>query len=89
MFFQLIGGAFIAIGIWAYTEKAKYDFNQPEESKRFEIFDLLLDLTILLIVAGVVIFIIAFAGCLGALRENVVLLMIVSSLNSKLHLENV
>ena len=64
---------FIAVGIWAYTEKERFDVGGAKN-----IYDILFDISIVIIVIGSVIFVIGFTGCLGALRENIVLLKIVS-----------
>uniref|UniRef100_A0A4W4EQB3 Tetraspanin n=1 Tax=Electrophorus electricus TaxID=8005 RepID=A0A4W4EQB3_ELEEL len=66
--FWLAGAAFIAIGFWAWSEKG-----------------VLLDLTLvtrmhgfdpvwLVMLVGTVTFVLGFAGCVGALRENICLL---------------
>lgn len=70
----------IGIGIWAYLEKQKY-YNKEIES----VYDVIFDLAIIFLVLGAVIFILGYAGCIGALRENVYLLKFVSiSKNSHL-----
>lgn len=70
----------IGIGIWAYLEKQKY-YNKEIES----VYDVIFDLAIIFLVLGAVIFILGYAGCIGALRENVYLLKFVSiSKNSDL-----
>ncbi|CAL8258851.1 unnamed protein product [Lota lota] len=69
--FWLAGAAFIAIGFWAWSEKG-----------------VLLDLTRvqgfdpvwIVLVAGAITFILGFAGCVGALRENICLLKFFSGL---------
>lgn len=63
----------IGIGIWAYLEKQKY-YNKEIES----VYDVIFDLAIIFLVLGAVIFILGYAGCIGALRENVYLLKFVS-----------
>lgn len=60
----------MGIGTWAVVDKWT-----SGEGFRFEnIFDFLFNLAFLLIVVGGIIFIVSFAGCIGALRENMCLL---------------
>lgn len=67
--FWMIGCSLIAIGIWAVTEKGSVsNINQLTNS--------VFDPVSLLLVAGCVIFIIGFFGCVGALRENTILLIL-------------
>lgn len=67
--FWLIGCTLIAIGIWAITEKSSIsNINQLTNS--------VFDPVSLLLVAGCVIFVIGFFGCIGALRENTVMLIL-------------
>lgn len=70
----------IGIGIWAYLEKQKY-YNKEIES----VYDVIFDLAIIFLVLGAVIFILGYAGCIGALRENVYLLKFVS-ISKNIHL---
>ena len=69
----------VGVGVWAYIEKNKYYYQDIET-----IYDVLLDLSILLMIVGAVIFIVGYAGCVGALRENICLLRIVSNIQSTL-----
>ena len=66
----------IGIGVWAYTEKE--ELGQSGSAEIESIYDLIFDVTIIVIILGIIIFILAFLGCLGSLRENVTLLKIVS-----------
>nr|XP_020447556.1 tetraspanin-17 [Monopterus albus] len=66
--FWLLGAAFLSIGLWAWAEKGVL-------SNLSSITDLGgFDPVWLFIVVGGVMFILGFAGCIGALRENTFLL---------------
>ncbi|KAJ8264709.1 hypothetical protein GJAV_G00152850 [Gymnothorax javanicus] len=66
--FWLAGAAFIAIGFWAWSEKGVLsDLTQVTRTHGFD------PVWLVLIVGGVT-FILGFAGCVGALRENICLL---------------
>ncbi|XP_073710659.1 tetraspanin-17 [Misgurnus anguillicaudatus] len=66
--FWLLGAAFLGIGLWAWAEKGVL-------SNLSSITDLGgFDPVWLFIVVGGVMFILGFAGCIGALRENTILL---------------
>ena len=69
----MCGGVLIGVGIWAMVERSKY-----YQTDIKDVYDVFTDVSIVLIVFGIIIFIIACAGCIGALRENVILLKIVS-----------
>ena len=77
----MIGVTFICVGTWAYLEKSRFDYGKvdsTEGSSALDVYDLVFDLTIILIIMGAVIWLIAFPGCLGALRENICMLKTVS-----------
>ncbi|KXJ22814.1 tetraspanin-33 [Exaiptasia diaphana] len=57
---------FIGVGSWAHVEKDKYDTKGS----------LTFDPSVLIIVVGVFLFLVTFCGCVGALRENKLLLRI-------------
>lgn len=63
LFFWLAGGVLLSIGIWARREKGMEVFG-----------DLFADPAVLFILVGVIMFLVGFFGCLGALRENVMML---------------
>ncbi|XP_065153017.1 tetraspanin-14 [Paramisgurnus dabryanus] len=66
--FWLAGTAFIAIGFWAWSEKGVLsDLTQVTSLHGF-------DPVWGVLVVGAVTFILGFAGCVGALRENICLL---------------
>ncbi|XP_062506499.1 tetraspanin-33-like [Corticium candelabrum] len=63
LFFWLVGGALLGVGLWARFDKGWESVGS-----------LTTDPAIVLIVIGCVTFIVGFCGCLGALRENTCLL---------------
>lgn len=66
--FWLAGVAFIAVGLWAWSEKGVLvDLTQVTRLHGF-------DPVWLVLVVGGVTFVLGFAGCVGALRENICLL---------------
>ncbi|XP_043935370.1 tetraspanin-14 [Protopterus annectens] len=66
--FWVAGVAFLGAGFWAWSEKGVLsDLTQITRLKGF-------DPVWLVLVVGVVMFILGFAGCIGALRENICLL---------------
>lgn len=71
----------IGIGVYAFREKwrntgiIKVDTIYDIE---LDLSIILLDITLVLIISGAVIFIVSFTGCLGSLRENTCLLKFVS-----------
>lgn len=67
----MFGGLLIGVGIWAIIEKNKYYQKEIQT-----VYDVFTDMSILLIVFGVIIFLLGSAGCIGALRENVLLLKV-------------
>ncbi|XP_003963974.1 tetraspanin-14 [Takifugu rubripes] len=72
--FWLAGAAFIAIGFWAWSEKGILrDLTQVTQLHGFD------PVWLVLLVGGVT-FTLGFAGCVGALRENICLLKFFSGL---------
>ncbi|TMS01664.1 Tetraspanin-14 [Larimichthys crocea] len=72
--FWLAGAAFIAVGFWAWSEKGVLlDLTQVTRLHGF-------DPVWLVLVVGGVTFILGFAGCVGALRENICLLKFFSGI---------
>ncbi|KAL1137956.1 hypothetical protein AAG570_009651 [Ranatra chinensis] len=68
--FWLLGGLLIGIGTYAFLDK----WQGTGLIKVDTIYDIVLDISLILIIAGGVIFVVSFAGCIGALRENTCLL---------------
>lgn len=62
----IISIIFIGVGSWAHDEKKKYS----------DLDSLAFDPSVLLIIVGCLMFVITFCGCIGALRENKLLLQI-------------
>lgn len=63
----------VGVGFYAFVDKW-----QMTGSVRVENFyDILLNISLVMIIAGAVVFIVSFAGCVGALRENTCLLQFV------------
>jgi len=69
-YFQLISWVLIAIGIWAYFATQQYNSGTSDTK------------SLLFIIFGSVIFLLAFLGAIGSLRENTCLLKTVSSVSS-------
>lgn len=68
--FWLFGGLLIGIGFYAFYEKW-----QSTGWVRVEtIYDIVLNISLVMVISGAVVFVVSFAGCLGALRENTCLL---------------
>lgn len=75
----MLGGTFICLGAWS----ALQEYHETSSLISVDTFlDAILHISLSLILVGMVIFSMSFAGCLGALRENLFLLKIVSSLKS-------
>lgn len=76
-FFNLIvwvcGCLLITLGAWSFLE----EYNDTLISIR-NVFDVILHISLAIIVFGTIVFSMSFAGCIGALRENLFLLKIYS-----------
>ena len=68
--FWLMGLLLMGIGIYAIMDK----WSSGEAFKLNTIFDVIFNIGFLLLIIGFVVFIVSFAGCIGALRENMCLL---------------
>jgi len=66
---QVIGVLLIAAGSWALTQK---------DNSISVLSNFFMSPVVLLLIAGCVIFAVGFFGCIGALRENICLLVLVS-----------
>ena len=67
--FQLLGLGVAVLGCWILWEKDKIIRDA---------LDFVFDPAILLCGSGIIIFLVTFCGCLGALRENICMLKTVS-----------
>lgn len=68
VFFWIVGGVTLGIGVWARSENTKASTNV----NNFADWDL--DPAFLFIAIGLLTFVLGFCGCIGALRENITLL---------------
>ncbi|KAF4532595.1 hypothetical protein B566_EDAN013373 [Ephemera danica] len=66
----LFGGLLIGIGLYAFVDKWQATGLVKVET----VHDVVLNISLLMVLAGGVIFIVSFTGCVGALRENTCLL---------------
>lgn len=74
--FWLFGGLLIGIGLYAFLDKWPDMVNGMIKVET--IYDVVLNISLVLIIAGGVVFVVSFAGCVGALRENTCLLQFYS-----------
>lgn len=72
--FQLFGGLLIGIGLYAFVDK----WQLTGWVKLENVYDVILNISLVMVIMGGVVFIVSFAGCVGALRENTCLLKFVS-----------
>ncbi|KAH0558087.1 tetraspanin-33 [Cotesia typhae] len=68
--FWLFGGLLIGVGIYAFYDKLQTTGTIKVEN----VYDIVLNISLVMAIAGGVVFIVSFAGCVGALRENTCLL---------------
>ncbi|EFA09920.2 tetraspanin-33 isoform X1 [Tribolium castaneum] len=68
--FWLFGGLLIGIGLYAFVDK----WQLTGWVKLENVYDVILNVSLVMVLMGGVIFIVSFAGCVGALRENTCLL---------------
>lgn len=62
--FWIFGGLFLSIGLWSFFEKWQSDWT-PDS-----IYDVILNISLIVLITGLIVLLVSFAGCLGALREN-------------------
>lgn len=73
--FWLVGCTLMAVGAYAYIENQSMSSGENVHDTISSVFDLLLNVSIVLLFVGAFVFVLAFSGCLGSLRENTCLLM--------------
>lgn len=73
---QLFGGLLIGIGSFAFIEK----WQITGWVKIDTVYDVILNISLVMIIMGAIVFVVSFAGCVGALRENTCLLKFVSNI---------
>lgn len=64
----------IGIGLYAFVDK----WQLTGWVKLETVYDVVLNISLVMVIMGAVVFIVSFAGCVGALRENTCLLKFVS-----------
>lgn len=70
----MIGFSFVGLGVWSVLQ----EYNETSSIVQVDtVLDAILHISLALIIIGMIIFSMSFAGCLGALRENLCLLKIV------------
>ena len=79
---QLASVVIFGVGVYANIEKDKYLPDSGVRSKDLDVYDVLFDLTVIFIIFGLGLFVFSFLGCIGALRENTVILNVVSASKS-------
>ncbi|XP_044743099.1 tetraspanin-33-like [Chrysoperla carnea] len=68
--FWLFGGLLIGIGLYAFLDK----WTLTGSIKLETVYDVVLNISLVMVITGAVVFHVSFAGCVGALRENTCLL---------------
>lgn len=83
IYFQLFGGLLIGIGLYAFVDK----WQLTGWVKLENVYDVILNISLVMVIMGGVVFIVSFAGCVGALRENTCLLKFVSTDFALFHIQ--
>lgn len=73
----MFGGLLIGIGLYAFVDKWQLTGSVKLEN----VYDFILNISLVMVVMGGVVFVVSFAGCVGALRENTCLLKFVNTSN--------
>lgn len=69
--FWILGGLLVGVGLYAFVDKWVSSGGRVTVENAF---DVLLNIALVMIIVGSVVFVVSFAGCIGALRENTCLL---------------
>lgn len=75
--FWLIGTVMIGLGAWSFSEEVS-EYGYSRLLKVDSALHLVLHVSLAMIIVGGITFLMSFAGCLGALRENICLLKLYS-----------
>lgn len=70
IYFQLFGGLLIGVGLYAFMDKWALTGSIKLET----VYDVILNISLVMVITGALVFHVSFAGCVGALRENTCLL---------------
>lgn len=71
---QIVGGSCVGLGTWSFLEES----SQLSMIRVQNVKDIIFNISLALVFIGVIVFSMSFAGCLGALRENLCLLKLYS-----------
>lgn len=71
---QVVGGSCVGLGVWSFLEEN----SQLSMIRVQNVKDIIFNISLSLVFLGVIVFSMSFAGCLGALRENLCLLKLYS-----------
>lgn len=71
---QVVGGSCVGLGTWSFLEEN----SQLSMIRVQNVKDIIFNISLALVFLGVIVFSMSFAGCLGALRENLCLLKLYS-----------
>jgi tetraspanin-33 len=72
--FWIVGGSCVGLGVWSFMEES----SQLSMIRVQNVKDIMFNISLALVFLGVIVFSMSFAGCLGALRENLCLLKLYS-----------
>ncbi|CAD5124711.1 DgyrCDS12973 [Dimorphilus gyrociliatus] len=70
VFFWIVGILVIGFGIWVIQQESELLGDNADT----EVYKIVYSVTIVIILVGVIVFIVAFVGCIGTIRENITIL---------------